>query len=208
MTKLLAITSSPAGEYSKSNALVNKFVEDWTAHVDDVETQHRDLGVSPPPHIDAGMIGSYYTAPDERSDDQRALIVYSDELVDELIDADVIVIGAPMHNFGITSSLKTWFDHVARVGRSFRYSENGPEGLIKGKKVFVITAHGGNYSAGSPAHAMDHQKPLLKTMLGFMGMDDVTFIHAYGVAGGDQGIRAAEGEIDNVVSLETARKAA
>jgi len=208
MTRLLSIASSPAGEQSKSSALVKRFVDALQAHSPNVDIASRDLGAAPPPHIDAEMIGSYYTPEDQRSEDQLAAIRLSDDLVEELMAADVIVIGAPMHNFGISSSLKTWIDHVARVGRSFRYTENGPEGLIKGKKVYVITANGGNYSEGHPAHSMDHQTPYLKTVLGFLGLDDVTFIHAFGVSGGEDGLRAAEAEIDGVIANEFSVQAA
>ncbi len=208
MTRLLAVTSSPAGDQSKSSALVKKITNDWKDHLPTTEITTRDLGATPPPHIDGMMIGSYFTPEEDRSDVQQAAISYSDELLDELMTADVIVIGAPMYNFNISSLLKTWIDHVARAGRAFRYTETGPEGLIKGKKVYVITASGGNYSEGHPAHAMDHQTPYLKTMLGFMGMDDVTFIHAFGVAGGEDGIRAAEEQIDNVIQAELVGHAA
>ena len=113
-----------------------------------------------------------------------------------------------MHNFGLPSGLKAWIDHVARVGRTFEYTENGPAGLLTGKKVFVLTARGGNYAESSPAHAMDHQAPYLVTVLGFLGLDDVTFIHAQGVAGGEEGIKAAEIEIDRAVAIATQRQAA
>ena len=99
--------------------------------------------------------------------------------------ADVIVIGSPMHNFGITSSLKTYLDHVARAGRTFRYTENGPKGLLNGKKVFVLTARGGDYSQ-LPMSTLDHQEPYLRTILGFVGLDDVDFIHCQGVAMGEE----------------------
>ena len=208
MTRLLTITSSPAGDQSRSTALVKNFVDAWKAHAPATELTTRDLGATPPPHIDGMMIGSYYTPEDSRSDEQRSAISYSDELVDELMAADVIVIGAPMHNFGISSSLKTWIDHIARVGRSFRYTENGPEGMIKGKKVYVMTASGGNYSEGHPAHAMDHQTPYLKTVLGFLGLDDVIFVHGFGVASGEDGIRTAEAQIDTIIQGEFANWAA
>ena len=208
MARLLSITSSPAGEQSKSSALVKRFVDAWRAQSTNIEVTSRDLGATPPPHIDAQMIGSYYTPEDQRSKDQLTAITLSNSLVEELMAADVIVIGAPMHNFGISSSLKTWIDHVARVGLSFRYTDNGPEGLIMGKKVYVITANGGNYSEGHPAHAMDHQTPYLKTVLGFLGLDDVTFIHAFGVSGGEDGLRTAEAEIDGVIANEFSVQAA
>ena len=101
----------------------------------------------------------------------------------ELRDSDVIVIAAPMHNFGSPSTLKAWFDQVARVGETFRYTENGPVGLLKDKKVYVLTARGGNYSEGSPAAHLDMQEPYMRTVLGFIGMTDVTFIHSHGMAG-------------------------
>ena len=208
MTRLLSITSSPVGDQSKSSALVEKFVAALRVHSPDLHITRRDLGATPPPHIDAEMIGSYYTPGDQRSEDQQTAISLSNDLVEELMAAEVIVIGAPMHNFGISSSLKTWIDHVARVGLSFRYTENGPEGLIKGKRVYVITANGGNYSEGHPAHAMDHQTPYLKTVLGFLGLDDVTFIHAFGISGGEDGIRAAETEIDDIIANKFAAHAA
>ena len=126
----------------------------------------------------------------------------------ELETADVIVIGAPMHNFSLPSGLKAWIDHVARVGKTFRYTDEGPEGLLKSKKVFVLTARGGNYSENSPVHAMDHQAPYLRTILGFMGLDDVTFIHAQGVAQGEDGVRKAEAKIDTALAEMTRRKAA
>jgi len=199
MTHVLSITSSPVRDFSKSSALVERFVDAWRVASPETEFTTRDLGAAPPPHIDGMMIGSYYTDEEMRTNEQRAAIAHSDELIEELIAADIIVIGAPMHNFGISSSLKTWIDHVARVGRTFTYGENGPEGLIRGKKVYVITASGGTYSDGSPVQAMDHQIPSLKTVLNFLGLEDVTFIRAYGVSGGDQGIRVAEAEIDYAI---------
>jgi len=208
MTRLLSVTSSPVGEYSKSSALVHRFVDAWKHRSPPSEIIRRDVGATPPPHIDAEMIGSYYATAGDRSDAQRTALALSNELVDELMAADVIVVGAPMHNFGISSSLKTWIDHVARVGLSFRYTENGPEGLINGKKVYVITANGGTYSVGHPAYAMDHQTPYLKTVLGFLGMDDVTFIHAFGVSGGEEGVRTAETEIERIVAAEFDARAA
>jgi FMN-dependent NADH-azoreductase len=98
--------------------------------------------------------------------------------VDELLDADVIVIGAPMHNFNIPTSLKAYIDQIARADRTFAYTANGPEGLAKGKKLFVITARGGLYGPGSPAEALNHQTPYLKTFFAFLGITDVTFIDA------------------------------
>ena len=207
MTNILTVNSSPKTEGSISRDLVERFVDKWRAQ-NTASVVARDVGTTPPPHLDEATIGAFYTPEDARSDDQQARIAFSDELVGELEAADVIVIGAPMHNFGLTSGLKAWIDLVARVGRTFKYTENGPEGLLTGKKVYVLTARGGNYSESSPAHAMDHQAPYLRTVLGFLGLDDVTFIHAQGVAGGEDGIRAAEVEVDRAVATALRRLAA
>ena len=207
MTNILTLNSSPKTEGSVSRNLIERFVDKWRAE-STASVVARDVGTTPPPHLDEATIGAFYTPEDARSDDQQARIAFSDELVGELEAADVIVIGAPMHNFGLPSGLKAWIDHVARVGRTFKYTENGPEGLLTGKKVYVLTARGGNYSESSPAHAMDHQAPYLRTVLGFLGLDDVTFIHAQGVAGGEDGIRAAEVEVDRAVATALRRLAA
>ena len=191
MKHILAISSSPKTEGSVSNLLIEQFLKSVTTAVPGIKTVRRDIGLNPPPHLGEATIGAIYTPPEARSDAQNELLAESEAIVEELEAADIIVIGAPMHNFGISSSLKTWIDHAARVGRTFRYTSEGPEGLLKGKKVFVLTARGGNYAEGSPAHAMDHQMPYLKTVLGFLGLDDVTFIHAHGVAQGEDGVNAA-----------------
>ncbi len=207
MTNILTLNGSPKTEGSVSRDLIERFVDKWRAE-SIASVVARDVGTTPPPHLDEATIGAFYTPEDARSDDQQARIAFSDELVGELEAADVIVIGAPMHNFSLPSGLKAWIDHVARVGRTFKYTENGPEGLLTGKKVYVLTARGGNYSESSPAHAMDHQAPYLRTVLGFLGLDDVTFIHAQGVASGEDGIRAAEDEVDRVVAATLRRQAA
>ena len=207
MTNILTLNGSPKTEGSVSRDLIERFVDRWCAE-NTVSVVARDVGTTPPPHLDEATIGAFYTPEDARSDDQQARIAFSDELVSELEAADVIVIGAPMHNFSLPSGLKAWIDHVARVGRTFKYTENGPEGLLTGKKVYVLTARGGNYSEFSPAHAMDHQASYLRTVLGFLGLDDVTFIHAQGVAGGEDGIRAAEVEVDRAVATALRRLAA
>ena len=207
MTRILAITSSPKTEGSISNQLVERFLTAWESHAGGDEIVRRDVGLNPPPHLDEATIGAFYTKPDDRSDEQRARIALSDAFVAELEAADVIVIGAPMHNFTISLGLKTWIDHAARVGRTFSYTETGPKGLLTGKRVFVLGARGGNYREGTPAGALDHQAPYLKTVLGFIGLDDVSFIHAHGVAQGDDGIAAARAAIDQAAT-DAMRRAA
>lgn len=196
MKTLLVIHSSPMGDYSKTRQLTAAFVQRWLAEHPAGRVIERDVGSNPPPHIDAGTIGAFYTDPAELNQEQRAAIALSDELVAELEAADEVVIGSPMHNFSITSGLKTWVDHVARVGRTFRYTENGPEGLLKGMKASVIVARGGRYGEGSPVAALNHQDTLLRVVLGFIGIDDVEVIAAEGVASGDEGVQQAQAEIE------------
>ena len=139
------------------------------------------------------------------ADEQKARKL-SDTLIEEIREADVLVIGAPMYNFGIPSTLKAWFDHVLRAGVTFRYTSEGPEGLMKGKRAIVVEARGGLYSNG-PAAGMDSQEPHLRTMLGFMGISDVRFVRAELLSrGGDSAaaaIASAEAELRNIVSEQT-----
>lgn len=199
MSNLLVINSSPVTDNSKTRELVSRFVERYRAMDQGVEVQNRDLGRNPPPHIDEVMIGAYYTPEEQRNPAQRQSLQLSELLVDELLAADTLVIGSPMHNFSVTSALKSWIDHVARVGRTFQYGANGPEGLIKGKKAYVISARGGRYGEGSPAAAYNHQDTYLKTVLGFIGITDLVFINAEGVASGEQGLLEAASQIDSIL---------
>lgn len=215
MTNILAISASPKPAGSISNALIEHFLDTWKSAAPDapregaaVSVTRRDVGRTPPPHLDDVTIGAFYTPAEQLTAAQAALLALSDAVVDELEQADVIVIGAPMHNFSIPSGLKTWIDHAARVGRTFRYGADGPEGLLKGKRVFVLSARGGNYVEGTPAGALDHQMPYLKTVLGFIGLDDVTFIHAHGVAIGDDGIAEARFQIETIINAQDHRRAA
>lgn len=204
MTRILVINASPNMDSSASRNLTDRFVQTWLSGEPGVEVTRRDVGAMPPPHLDQATINAYYTPPDDLTDEQRDILALSDQIIGEVEGADIVVIGSPMHNFGISSGLKTWVDHLARVGRTFRYTENGPEGLLGGRKVYVLTARGGVYSKDSPAAAMDMQAPYLRTVLGFVGLSDVTFIHAEGVAGGVAGKDKAEAQIaETVTSLSS-----
>jgi len=199
MTNILVIDSSPNSKASVSRDLTEQFVVDWRKKDPAIVVTHRDVGTNPPPHLDQETIEAYYTPPESRSDRQKERIELSDAIVDEAEAADIIVIGSPMHNFGITSGLKTWLDQLIRVGRTFAYTENGPEGALGGRRVFVLTARGGRYSDGAPAAAMDSQVPYLRTVLGFVGLTDVTFVHAEGLAGGTDGKDAALSRVSDTV---------
>ena len=179
--KILIVSSSANGEASVSGQLAGRFVDSVKEANPDATIVHRDVGASPLPHLTSETVAAIKGEPKSAAElEARAL---SDELVAELQQADVILIASPMYNFGISSTLKSWFDHVARAGVTFRYTENGPEGLLKGKKTVVILSRAGFYSEG-PGAVMDGQEPYLRAMLGFVGLDDVTWIRAEKLAFG------------------------
>lgn len=186
MKTLLHIDSSAQSAHSVSRNLSARVVEHWTSNNPLYRVTRRDLAREPLPHFDATMADAYFTPPDQRNAEQNDVIAESDQLIGELEAADVIVIGVPMYNFGIPSTLKAWIDHVARAGRTFQYTEQGPQGLLRGKKAIVASARGGRYT-GSP---LDHQEPYLKTVLNFLGIEDISFIRAEGLAMGDEDARA------------------
>lgn len=190
MATLLHIDSSVRQTGSLSRQLSGEFVAKWQAGNTAGAVVRRDLVANPLPHLTEQLIGAYFTPAEQRNAEQAHVIKTSDALVDELLGADTIVIGAPMYNFSISSGLKAWIDHVARAGRTFRYGANGPEGLVTGKKVYVFVASGGVYSEGSAA-AYDHVTTYLRVALGFIGLTDITFIRAEGVSMGEEAAAAA-----------------
>ncbi|WP_207062554.1 FMN-dependent NADH-azoreductase [Motiliproteus sp. SC1-56] len=191
MPTLLVINSSPVTDNSVTRPLVQQFVEGWKARNPEGRVIHRDIGRNPPPLLDEVTIGAFYTAPEARNAGQQRAVALSDELVDELVAADALVIGAPMHNFTVTGALKSYLDQVARVGRTFKYTDQGPEGLLADKPVYLITSSGGDYRPGAPAAALNHRDEMLRTVLGFLGLTDLHFVHAAGVAAGEAGVDEA-----------------
>ncbi len=181
MHRLLFVTSSLFGEASKSRLIGAEFVDAWRQAHPGATVVERVLSADSMPHLTQGTLASLGTSPEARTEGQHAKANFADELIAEVEAADVIVIAAPMYNFTISSTLKAWLDHIARAGRTFRYTANGPEGLLHNKTVFVATARGGIYRADSPAAALDFQEPYLRAMLGFLGITDVTFIHTEGL---------------------------
>jgi FMN-dependent NADH-azoreductase len=188
MTKALIINSSALGDASVSNKLTRQLADRLKAMDPALEIKVRDIGADPVPHLVAETVGAIRGVAD--TDAARATLALSDRLIDEVREADLIVIGSPMYNFGISSTLKAWFDHVLRAGVTFSYSETGPEGLMTGKKAVVVEARAGFYSEG-PAAGMDSQEPHLRTLLGFMGITDVTFVRAEKLAFGPEAAAAA-----------------
>jgi FMN-dependent NADH-azoreductase len=184
---ILNIRSSATGAASVSNQLADRFL----ARFADAQVTIRDVGAEPLPHLTAETVGAIRGT--AQTEAEKRTLALSDELVAELQAADLIVIGSPMYNFGMSSTLKTWFDHVLRAGITFRYTEAGPEGLLAGKKVIVIQSRAGLYSEG-PAAGMDGQEPHLRTLLGFIGITDVSFVRAEKLAFGPDAAAAAIAE--------------
>lgn len=184
--KLLHLDSSALGQFSVSRELSALIVQQWKRRQPDIQVTYRDLVANPIPHwlpvVDASR---------EPNDLGQAVF-------DEFMAADVIVIGAPMYNFGISTQLKAWIDRIAIPGKVFRYGPNGPEGLAGGKKVIIASSRGGIYSEG-PAVAVDFQEPYLRTVLGFFGITDVEVVRAEGVAiGPEQKAQAMQAARDSI----------
>jgi len=190
MTTILHISSSIRSAGSISRELSNELVSKMKAANATNTVIERDLTAQPVPHLSEQMMGAFFTPAENRSPEQALTVKLSDTLVDEVLAADVIVIAAPMYNFSVSSTLKAWIDHVARVGRTFQYGANGPEGLIKGKKVIIFTARGGVYSTG-PAKVMDFHETYLRAVLGFLGITDISFVHSEGLAMGEEAVNTA-----------------
>jgi len=178
MKTLLQLNTSLFSEGGQSSRLAARFVADWRARNPRGEVIERDLARDPVPHLTAERFQSFLAPASERTPAQRAVVDYSDALIDEIRRADVIVIGLPMYNFGVPSTLKAYFDHIARVGVTFRYTEKGPQGLLTGKKVYVFATRGGSY-AGTPG---DTETAFVRQFLAFLGIDDVEFVYAEGLA--------------------------
>ncbi|HKT92374.1 MAG TPA: NAD(P)H-dependent oxidoreductase [Paraburkholderia sp.] len=187
MTTILQINSAARSQGAQSTLLVNELTAKLQQANPGAQVVTRNLQADPLPHLDDAVLGAFFTPAEQRSPEQQAIAARSEALIAELQAADVIVIGAPMYNFGVSSQLKTYFDWIARAGITFRYTANGPEGLVNGKKVHIVSARGGKYQ-GTPH---DSQTPYLKSFLGFLGMTDVNFIYAEGLNMGPDAANAA-----------------
>ncbi|MDQ1856060.1 FMN-dependent NADH-azoreductase [Chryseobacterium sp. WLY505] len=181
MKRVLHITSSPRRESSVSKKLGNAVVEKITDKYPDRILKKRDLTNPLFPHLEEAHINAFFTPAENRTSEQLETVKLSDTVINELQEADIIIIEAPLYNFSITSTLKSWLDHIARAGKTFSYSENGPEGLVKNKKVYLAFSSGGVYSEGE-GQAYDFVVPYLKQTLGFMGMTDISVVRAEGLS--------------------------
>lgn len=175
MTKALLISSSAVGEASVSNRITREIVAELQRLDPGLQVASRDVGADPPPHLEPVRMPAFGGRTDTPQAAETAAL--SQAVIDEVQAADLIIIGSPMYNFGITSTLKTWFDHLLRAGITFRYTATGAEGLVHGKRAIVVEARGGSYISG-PSAGSDHQEGHLRTLLGFIGITDVTFVRA------------------------------
>jgi FMN-dependent NADH-azoreductase len=201
MKTLLQINASLFSSNGESSRLADKFVSQWQAANPSGRVIRRDLAADPVPHLTAERFLSFLAKPDERTDAQREIADYSDTLIAELQSADTIVLGLPMYNYGVPSTLKAYFDHVARAGKTFKYTEKGPQGLLEGKKVFVFATRGGLH-AGTAA---DTETTYVRDFLRFIGIGDVEFVYAEGLAYGDAAKAEALRKADMAIGAITAR---
>ena len=190
--KLLQIDSSALGTQSATRELTQAIVQRWVDDVADLELARRDLDRQPIPHLTAAVLGKIDPADAE----------LGESVMREFLAADVVVIGAPMYNFGVPSTLKAWIDRIAVAGRTFRYTAQGPEGLVKGKKIIVASARGSLYGDSHPA---DFQEAYLRQLFGFLGVDDIEFVRAEGLGLSPEhraaGLRAAHESITPPLAL-------
>lgn len=195
---ILQINASARRDGANSTRLANAVVDRLKAVDPDARVTLRDLAVTPHPMLDEAALGALFTPADQRTPEQAARAALDDALIAEIQAHDTIVLGVPMYNFGIPAQLKNWIDAIARVGVTFRYTEAGPEGLLTGKKIYLALARGGLYRDTDK----DAQVPYLKTVLGFLGMTDLSFIYAEGLNMGPEA--AAKGFAEAEADLEAA----
>jgi FMN-dependent NADH-azoreductase len=190
MSNILYINSSVRNTGSISRQISGEFITKLKAAQPTSTVVERDLTAHPVPHLTEQMMGAYFTPADQRTAAQNETVKVSDNLVAEIMAADIVIIAAPMYNFSVSSTLKAWIDHIARAGLTFKYGANGPEGMVKRKKFYIFTARGGVYSDG-PAKAMDFHETYLRAVFGFLGITDITFIHSEGLAMGEDAVNTA-----------------
>ena len=193
MNNILLIKSSLNGEQSKSTQLANQLVSNLSANTNVIE---RDLNTTALPHLTQAEMGAWMTAADDRSEEQQALAAVSDSLVAEVQNADTLVVAMPMYNFGVPSNFKAWADRIARAGLTFKYTQNGPVGLLENKKVYIVATRGGQYQGT----VKDSQTQFLKDFFAFVGLTDVEFIYAEGLnmADGEASFNSAKASINQL----------
>ncbi|WP_226702966.1 FMN-dependent NADH-azoreductase [Microbulbifer elongatus] len=194
--KLLVVKSSVFADGGQSTALAEKFARAWREVSQDLEVVERDVTSNPVPHLDGERIGALFSAPEQRTPEQQAVVDFADALLEEVTTADVIVLAVPMYNFGVPSQLKAWLDHLARAGVSFKYTDTGPVGLLKDKPVYILAARGGVYHAAG----QDFQAPFLRQFFGLLGITNLEFIYAEGLNMGDEAKEKALNEASRQIA--------
>jgi FMN-dependent NADH-azoreductase len=201
MPTMLRLDSSLYSGEGVSSQLTERFSRQWVENHPGTRVIYRDLAANPPPHLDADYLDALATSPDQRSESQRQRIAVADLMIDELRQAQTVVIGLPLYNFGIPSTLKAWFDHIARAGETFYYEDTGPVGMLGGRKVFALSTRGDKTSESGSDPQTDH----VRQMLNFLGMRDVRFVYAEGLTLDEStrntGIAGALVEIARLTSL-------
>jgi FMN-dependent NADH-azoreductase len=196
MKTLLYVRTSLFGSAGQSSQLAEHFVSDWQTRTPGGRVVTRDLAEQPIPHLTAERFQAFGTKPELRTAEQQAEVAFSDALIDEVRGADAIVLAVPMYNFSVPSTLRAYFDHIARAGVTFRYTNTGPEGLLRGKHAYVFVTRGGVYADGA-----DTQTPYVRQFLGFLGIE-THFIYAEGLGHGEEvrrtSLAAAHREIDAI----------
>jgi len=195
--KILQINSSVRGPASTSTKLATSIVQHLTSIKPQAKVEVREL--SSQPFLDAQALGALFTPAEARTPEQKERVAVDDATIEQVKEADVLVLGVPLYNLGEPVQLKAWIDAITRAGVTFRYTATGPEGLLQGKKVFVAFSRGGKYKGT----AYDTQTPYLRNMLGFLGMTDVTFLHAEGLAMGEEAVAQAMAEVQAEIETIT-----
>jgi FMN-dependent NADH-azoreductase len=196
MSTLLKIDVSPRGEHSISRKLSNHFATEWQSNHVGSKIVTRDLATTKIPYVDLPWIAGAFTAPDQHTAEHKTALKISDELIDELLAADEVVISTPMYNFNLPAALKAWIDHIVRLNKTFSFGPDGLKGLAAGKKVTIIIASGSEYTAGSPLESYNLEGPYFRVVFGFIGITDLTIIHAGGTN------KVAQGAVTAPVFLE------
>lgn len=194
--KVLHIDSSPLNDRSFSRKTSAKVVEGITSRYPDAKIITRDYGANPLPHVSAKVLEAFFSDPNRRSAEQSEALKASDQAIADFLAADILVIGTPMWNFGLPSSLKAWIDHIVRAGVTFRFTPTGAETLVPpGKKAIIASSRGGIYAQG-PMAAMDHQETHLEAVLRFLGVSDISIVRTEGVAMGAESVNKALAQAD------------
>lgn len=206
--QLLHIDSSPLGGQSVSRELTARIVQQWTAQNPGTTVEYLDLATEAPTHLGMDSLG-FRMGPSAAglTEAQKRENAVSERLVSQFLAADVVVVGAPMYNFSIPSQLKAWVDRVAQAGRTFKYTEKGPQGLAGGKTVIIASSRGGAYSSSPALASLDHQESYLQTVFGFFGITDVRIVRAEGVAMGDAARAEALAQAELAIKSQVARAA-